>query len=89
VAIVTPSGAKARLRIAASPTPRTRFAGVGPRGGPKIGSQGKRINARRSRPIHLRLAQGNREIPIRDRIGPSSPAPGMGLKSIAARRGGD
>ena len=70
VAIVAPSGANAKARMGVSPTPRTRLAGVASLGGPEIGSQGRTMSPRRSRPIRPRLHQGNREIPIRDLLGP-------------------
>jgi hypothetical protein len=51
-----------------------------------MGSQGTTMSARRSRPIHLRRHQVNREIPIRDRLSLSSAAPPIGRKSIVSRR---
>src|SRR5262249_15230912 len=85
-AIVAPSGANAKARIGAYPTPRIRLAGLACRGGPEIGSQGRAMSPRSSRPSHLGLHQGNREIPIRDRLGPSSADPEINSPSVASHR---
>src|SRR5262245_31067408 len=86
VAIISPSGANAKAMMELGPTPWTRLAGPTPLGGPAIGSQGRTMTASRSRPITLRLHQGSREVPIRDRLGPSSAAPGIGPKSVVSPR---
>src|SRR5262245_66696603 len=83
VAMVAPSGANAQVSIGASPAPRARFAGAAPQGGPKIGTQGRMMNPRRSRAIRPRLHQDNREVPTRDRLGPSP-----GPKSVVSPRMG-
>src|SRR5262249_17982129 len=56
------------------PTPGTRFADVASFGGPRIGSQDRKIPTTRSRPIRLRLHGRTLVLPIRDLLGPSAPA---------------
>jgi hypothetical protein len=89
VAIVAPSGANANVRIGASPTPRTRRAGLAPLDGPEMGNQGRTTSARRRKPIRPRLQKGSRGIPIRERLGRSFVAPGIGSKMVASRPGGE
>jgi hypothetical protein len=89
VAIVAPWGAKAKARMGASPTPGIHAAGFACLVGPEIGSQGKTMSPSRSRAIRPRLHIGNREIPLRDRLGTSSAAAGIGPESVASRRAGD
>src|SRR5262249_14409011 len=89
VAIVAPSGENAKPRIGASPTPRTRLAGIVSLVGPKIGSQGRTMIAGRSRAVRLRFHRGSGELLIRDGFGPCSAAPGVGPKSVVSLRMGD
>src|SRR5262249_31376324 len=88
-AIVAPSGAIAKARMGESPIPRTRLAGIASLGGPEIGNQGRTASPRRSRPIHLRLHTGAREVPIREVLGPSSLDLQIKSKSVVWLRDGD
>src|SRR5690242_11721545 len=88
VAIVLPSGANAKARMAVFPTPRAPLDRAASLRGLEIGSQGRTMSAGRSRAIHLQLHHGNRAIPTRHLIGPSPAAQGMGpWPAVAPRMG--
>ena len=61
VAIVRPSGANAKVRMAKSPIPRTHRAGARSLDGPNLGGHVKTITASKSSPIRLRLHHGSRK----------------------------